>query len=56
MSKFFCVVVEVEEDPALLYLMDSPGRVADKVQLPDGCRLKTCFEMNPEYAHVIINM
>jgi len=56
MSKFFFVVVEVDEDPALLHLMESPGRVADTVQLPDGCRLKTCFEINPDYAQAIINM
>jgi hypothetical protein len=56
MSKFFFVVVEVEEDPALLNLMESPPRVADTLQLPDGCSLKTCFEMNPDYARVIINM
>ena len=56
MSRFFFVVVEVEEDPVLLQLMESPGRVADTVHLPEGCRLKTCFEIGADYANAIINM
>ena len=26
------------------------------IQLPDGCRFRTCFEISAEYAKVVINM
>jgi hypothetical protein len=56
MSRYFCIVVEVDEDPALIQLMESPQRLAGTLDLPDGCRLKTCFEIGAEYARAIINM
>lgn len=56
MSRFFFIVVEVEEDPALIRLMESPLRLAGTLQLPDGCRFRTSFEIGADYANVIINM
>jgi hypothetical protein len=56
MSRFFFIVVEIEEDPALIRLMESPLRLAATLQLPDGCRLRTSFEIGTDYANVIINM
>jgi hypothetical protein len=56
MNRFFFIVVEVDEDPALIRLMESPLRLGAMLQLPDGCRFKTCFEIGPDYANIIINM
>lgn len=56
-SRFFFIVVEVpEEDQALIRLMQVNPSVAAAIQLPDGCRFRTCFEISAEYANVIINM
>jgi hypothetical protein len=56
-SKFFFIVVEVqEEDKALIRLMQVNPSVAAAIQLPDGCRFRTCFEISADYANVIINM
>ena len=56
-SRFFFIVVEVsEEDKALIRLMQVNPSVQAAIQLPDGCRFRTCFEISAEYAKVIINM
>jgi hypothetical protein len=56
-SKFFFIVVEVpEEDKALVRLMQVNPSVQAAIQLPDGCRFRTCFEISAEYAKVVINM
>ena len=56
-SRFFFIVVEVPlEDQALIRLMQVNPSVAAAIQLPEGCRFRTCFEISDEYANVIINM
>jgi hypothetical protein len=56
-SRFFFIVVEVrEEDQALIRLMQVNPSVAAAIQLPEGCRFRTCFEISAEYANVVINM
>jgi hypothetical protein len=56
MNRFFFIVVEVVDDPQVIRLMQSPLRLEGTLQLPDGCRFRTCFEIGPDYANVIINM
>jgi hypothetical protein len=56
-SKFFFIVVEVpEKEKALIRLMQVNPSVEAAIQLPDGCRFRTCFEISAEYAKVVINM
>jgi hypothetical protein len=56
-SKFFSIVVEVpEEDKALVRLMQVNLSIEAAIQLPDGCRFRTCFEISAEYAKVLVNM
>jgi hypothetical protein len=56
-SKFFSIVVEVPEgDKALIRLMQVNLSVEAVIQLPDGCRFRTCFEISAEYAKVVISM
>jgi hypothetical protein len=56
-SKFFSIVVEVpEEDKALVRLMQVNLSIEAAIQLPDGCRFRTCFEISAEYAKVVISM
>lgn len=56
MSRFFFIVVEAVDDPAVISLMQSPPRLETVLQLPEGCRLRTSFEIGADYAKVIINM
>ena len=56
-ERFFFIVVAVpEEDKALIRLMQVSPSVAAAIQLPDGCKFRTCFEISAEYAKVIINL
>jgi hypothetical protein len=57
-NRFFFIVVEVQkENEALILLMrTSPGAVAEEMQLPRGCRFRTCFEISADYAEAIINI
>jgi hypothetical protein len=56
-SRFFFIVVEVqEENKELIRLMQVNPSVAAAVNLPEGCRFHTCYEIAAEYAKVIINM
>lgn len=56
MNRFFFIVVEVVDDPAVIRLMESPVRLEAALQLPEGCRFRTSFEIGEDYANVIINM
>ncbi len=56
MSRFFFIVVEVEDDPAVVRLMQSPLSLKTVLELPEGCRFRTSFEIGADYANVIINM
>jgi hypothetical protein len=57
-NSFFLIVVEVrrENDALILLMQTSPSAAADKIQLPEGCHFRTCFEISADYAEVIINM
>ena len=56
-GRFFSIVVEVpEENRELVRLMQVNLSVHGAIQLPDGCRFRTCFEISAEYAKVVINM
>ena len=56
-GKFFSIVVEVsEEDKSLVRLMQVNPSVQAAIQLPDGCRFRTCFEISAEYAEIVIRM
>jgi hypothetical protein len=55
-TRFFSIVVEVENNPDLIEVMEVPPVLAATLELPDGCRLQTCFEIPPEYAKIVSEM
>jgi hypothetical protein len=56
-ARFFFIVVEVPgENPALIRTMESNAGLPAAIQLPYGCRFRTCFEISAEYAEIVINM
>ncbi len=55
-SRFFCIVVEVEDKEPNIRLMESATRLAETLQLPDGCQVRGSYEVSGDFAHVIINM
>jgi hypothetical protein len=56
-SRFFFIVVEVQAaDTELIRLMQVNPSVAAAIQLPDGCRFMSCFEVSAEHARVVIGL
>jgi len=55
-SRFFCIVVEVRDEESNIKLMESVSRLAETLQLPDGCQVRGSYEVSTDFAHVIINM
>jgi hypothetical protein len=55
-TRFFSIIVEVENNPDLIEVMEAPPILAATLELPDGCRLQTCFEIPPEYAKIVSDM
>jgi hypothetical protein len=56
-SRFFFIVVEVQAvDKDLIQLMQVSPSVAAAIQLPEGCRFSSCFEVSAEHARVVIGL
>jgi hypothetical protein len=55
-TRFFSIIVEVENTPGLIEVLEAPPVLAATLELPDGCRLQTCFELPPEYAKIVSEM
>jgi hypothetical protein len=56
MTRFFFVVVEVDNEESNIKMMESVVRLAETLQLPDGCHIRASYEVSAEVAHVVISM
>jgi hypothetical protein len=56
MTRFFFVVVEVDNEESNIRLMESTVRLAEMLQLPDGCQVRASFEISADIARVVISM
>jgi hypothetical protein len=56
MTRFFFVVVEVDNEESNIKMMESVVRLAETLQLPDGCHIRASYEVSPEVARVVISM
>jgi hypothetical protein len=55
--RYFTVIVEVtDRKEANVRLLESTIRLASALQPPDGCHIRSCYEISTELARVIINM
>jgi hypothetical protein len=43
-------------DKDLIQLMQVSPSVAAAIQLPEGCRFRSCFEVSVEHARVVIGL
>jgi hypothetical protein len=55
-SRFFFIVVEVDNEEPNIKLLESVVRLAATLQLPDGCQIRASYEVSADIARVVINM
>jgi len=46
----------VDQQEANVRLLESTARLADALRLPDGCHIRSSFEISADTARVVINM
>ena len=55
--RYFTVIVEVtDRKEANVRLLESTIRLANALHLPDGCHIRSSYEISTDLARVIINM
>jgi len=55
-TRFFFVVVEVDNEEPNITLIESVVRLTKTFQLPDGCQVRASYEVSADVARVVISM
>ena len=55
-TRFFFVVVEVDNGEPNITLMESIARLTETLQLPDGYQIRASYEVSADVARVVISM